>query len=87
MKKAGIQKLIPVWRKNRRKSTAARRSCAHLYENLADGVIDREEYQELKKTYTRRKAEAEEQAEVIRVEMSQAIDSSEKGPGLDGAVP
>ena len=50
-----------------------------LYENLADGVIDREEYQELKKAYTRRKAEAEEQAEGIRVEMSQAMDNSEKG--------
>ena len=40
--------------------TAVRRSCAPFMKNLADGVIDREEYQELKKTYTRRKAEAEE---------------------------
>ena len=40
-----------------------------LYESLADGVISRDEYQDLKKTYAKRKAEAEEQAEAIREEM------------------
>lgn len=42
-----------------------------LYENLADELIDKEEYLSLKKTYTRRRDEAEQQAEAIRNEMSQ----------------
>jgi len=44
-----------------------------LYESLHDGVIDQTEYQELKKTYTRRRAEAEEQAEAIQAEMGREI--------------
>ena len=47
-----------------------------LYENLADGLIDREEYQELKKTYSRRRSEAEEQAESIRDQMGKEMTSS-----------
>lgn len=44
-----------------------------LYENLADGIIDRQEYQDLKKTYTRRRNKAEELAEAIREEMSREL--------------
>ena len=44
-----------------------------LYENLIDGVIEREEYHELKKSYTRRRAEAEEQADDIREELNKEI--------------
>ena len=44
-----------------------------LYENLADGVLDREEYLNLKKNYTRRREEAEKQAEAIREQMEQEI--------------
>ena len=47
-----------------------------LYENLADGLIDREEYQDLKKTYSRRRTEAEEQAESIRDQMGKEMTSS-----------
>ena len=46
-----------------------------MYESLADGVIDREEYQGLKKTYSRRRAEAEEQAETIQGEIDQEMGS------------
>ena len=42
-----------------------------LYENLADGLLDREEYLNLKKNYTRRREEAEKQAEAIRDQMEQ----------------
>ena len=42
-----------------------------LYENLADGLLDREEYLNLKKNYTRRREEAEKQAEAIREQMEQ----------------
>ena len=79
LKKAGIQKLNTRLAKKQEEIDRCQSLLRSLYENLADGVIDREEYQELKKAYTRRKAEAEEQAEGIRVEMSQAMDNSEKG--------
>ncbi len=52
-----------------------------LYENLADGLIDRNEYQELKKTYTRRREEAEEQAEAIREEMGREMAGSSENRG------
>ena len=52
-----------------------------LYENLADGIIDREEYRDFKKNYTRRRAEAEEQADAIREEMNQEMVNSSEGIG------
>ena len=77
LKKAGSQKLNTRLAKKQEEIDRCQTLLRSLYENLADGVIDREEYQELKKTYTRRKAEAEEQAEGIRTEMAQAMDNSE----------
>ena len=50
-----------------------------LYESLADGVIDQDDYQELKKTYGRRRAEAEEQAEAIQEEMGRELDAQDNG--------
>lgn len=47
-----------------------------LYENLADGIIDREDYKSLKAKYTRRRKEAEEQAEGIREKMSRELAGS-----------
>jgi len=47
-----------------------------LYESLTDGVIDRDEYQDLKKTYTRRREEAEAQAEALQREMSTQADTA-----------
>ena len=44
-----------------------------LYESLTDGIIDLDEYQDLKKTYTKRREEAEEQVEYIREEMSREL--------------
>ena len=55
-----------------------------LYESLADGVIDRDEYQDLKKTYSRRRAEAEEQAEAIQEEMSREMGNFSEGRGWMG---
>lgn len=49
-----------------------------LYENLTDGVIDQEEYQRLKKTYTALLLEAQEQAKAIRTEIKQIRESSMK---------
>lgn len=47
-----------------------------LYENLTDDVIDQEEYQRLKKTYTALLLEAQEQAKAIRTEIKQIRESS-----------
>ena len=44
-------------------------------------MIDREEYENLKKTYSRRRAEAEEQAEAIQAEMSREIGNLSEGQG------
>lgn len=49
-----------------------------LYENLTNGVIDQEEYQRLKKTYTVLLLEAQGQAEAIRTEIKQIRESSMK---------
>ena len=50
-----------------------------LYENLADGILDQDEYKDLKKTYTQRREEAEQRAELLREEMdreSASMDTS-----------
>ncbi len=78
LKKASVQKLQMRLEKKQEEADRCQTLLRSLYENLADGIIDREEYQELKKTYSRRRAEAEEQAEGIRMEMAQAMESSEK---------
>ena len=50
-----------------------------LYENLNDGIIDRDEYRDLKKTYTRRREEAEHQADDIRAEMEREVNHASNG--------
>ena len=55
-----------------------------LYENLADGIIDRDEYKKLKKAYSRRRAEAEEQAEAIQLEMNQEMGDLSEDRGWMG---
>lgn len=40
-----------------------------LYESLADGLIDEDEYAELKKTYTQHSMDAEAQIEIIRAQI------------------
>lgn len=47
-----------------------------LYESLTDGIINRDEYHEMKKTYTRRRAEAEKQAEAIQEEIDRELTGS-----------
>lgn len=79
LKQAGIQRLQVRLEKKQEEIDRCEGLLRSLYENLVDEVIDREEYQDLKKTYARRKAEAEEQAEGIRQEMAQALDNSVNG--------
>ena len=42
-------------------------------------MIDKDEYQDLRKTYSRRRAEAEEQAEAIQEEMSREMGNLSEG--------
>ena len=42
-----------------------------LYENLADGIIDREEYARLKQNYAGRCAECEKQMEALQETITQ----------------
>ena len=50
-----------------------------LYENLAEGIIDKEEYQKLKIRYSKLLAAAKEQAEKIRMEISGDIENGVEG--------
>ena len=52
-----------------------------LYESLNDGVIDRDEYQNLKKTYSHRRTEAEEQAEAIQAEIDKQMSGFSQNQG------
>lgn len=79
LKKASMQKLRIRLEKKQEEIARYQRLLCSLYENLAEGIIDQEEYRELKKTYSARRAEAEEQAEDIRAEMTQAMSNSEHG--------
>lgn len=79
LKKASVQKLRVRLEKKQEEIDRFQRLLCSLYENLAEGIIDQEEYRELKKTYSARRAEAEAQAEGIRAEMTQAMNNSENG--------
>ena len=70
LQKASMRKLRDRLAQKEAEISRCRTLLRSLYENLADGVIDRTEYRDLKKTYARRKAEAEKQAGAIREEMA-----------------
>jgi len=69
LQQTNVQKLRARLEKKQEEIDRSQALLRSLYESLADGVIDREEYQDLKKTYARRREEAEAQAEAIREEM------------------
>lgn len=79
LKKASVQKLRVRLEKKQEEIDRCQKLLCSLYENLADGIIDQEEYRELKKTYSRRRTNAEEQADGIRTEITQAMSNSENG--------
>lgn len=79
LKKAGIQKLRARLDKKQEEIDRFQKLLGSLYENLADGIIDQEEYRELKRTYSRRRTNAEEQADGLRAEMAQAMNNSDNG--------
>ena len=79
LQKANVRKLRERLDKKQTEIDRCQTLLRKLYESLADGVIDRDEYQDLKKTYTRRRDEAEEQAEAIREEMTQQTENNAEG--------
>ena len=84
LQQAGVQKLKGRLEKKQEEIDRYQTLLRSLYESLADGVLDRDEYQDLKKTYSRRRAEAEDQAEALQMEMSQQIGNSPEGRGWMG---
>ena len=66
LRQASIHKLQERLRKKQEEIDHDQMLLRSLYENLASGVIDRDEYMDLKKTYACRREEAESQAEAIR---------------------
>ncbi len=81
LQKAKVQKLRERLDTKEAEIDRYQRLLRSLYESLADGLIDQSEYQNLKKSYTNRRAQAEEQADAIRGEMEQEINRSDQGLG------
>ena len=81
LQKAKVQKLRERLDTKGAEIDRYQRLLRSLYESLADGLIDQSEYQNLKKSYTNRRVQAEEQADAIRVEMEQEINCSDQGLG------
>jgi DNA invertase Pin-like site-specific DNA recombinase len=79
LQQAGVRKLQARLDKKREEIDRNQALLSTLYESLADGIIDRDEYQDLKRTYSRRRAEAEAQAEAIQEEMGQEIEHEDRG--------
>ena len=79
LQQAGIRKLQARLDKKREEIDRNQALLSTLYKSLADGIIDRDEYQDLKKTYSRRRAEAEAQAEAIQEEMGREMEHEDRG--------
>ncbi len=71
---ANIKKLQERIAKKQEEIQRCQKLLQSLYESLTDGILDNQEYQDLKKTYTRRRDEAEEQIDAFQREMEQEID-------------
>lgn len=74
LQQAGVRKLQGRLDKKQEEIDRYQRLLRSLYESLTDGIIDREEYQALKKTYTVNRDEAEGQAETLREEMGRTLE-------------
>ena len=76
LQQANVQKIQARLAKKQEEIDRCQKLLRSLYENLADGIIDKNEYQELKSTYQDRRSQAEEQAEFLREEMGRELDNS-----------
>lgn len=76
LQQANSQKLRNRLKKKQGEIDHLQKILCSLYESLTDGIISRDEYHEMKKTYTQRRGEAEAQAEVIRAEIDREMTGS-----------
>ncbi len=76
LQKANVKKLRDRMERKQEEIDRCQTLLRSLYESLTDGIIDRDEYQDLKKTYTRRREEAEAQVEALQREMSVEADTA-----------
>lgn len=76
LQKAGVKKHQERLDKKNEELSRYQRLLCSLYENLTEGVIDREEYQRLKRNYTALLSEAKRQAESIRTEIGRIMESA-----------
>lgn len=76
LQQASVQKIQVRLAQKQEEIERCQKLLRSLYENLADGIIDKNEYQELKSTYQDRRSQAEEQTEVLREEMGRELDNS-----------
>lgn len=74
LQKASVHRLQVSLEKKQEEIDRYQTILRSLYESLTDGLIDKEEYQELKKTYTHRRTMAEEQAETIQKEVGREVE-------------
>lgn len=81
LQKAGVRKQQERLSKKQEEINRYQRLLGSLYENLVDGVINRGEYQNLKRKYTTLLTEAERQAAQLHTELTQAMEvgTDEKG--------
>jgi len=79
LQQAGVRKLQDRLEKKQAEADRWQPLLRSLYESLQDGLINKDEYQDLRKTYSRRRAEVEEQAGAIQEEMSQEIVNLSEG--------
>jgi len=70
LQKAGIKRLQRRLEKKQEEAERCRKLLYSLYENLAEGIIDKDEYRKLKKKYSELLETAEGQAEKIRMEIN-----------------
>lgn len=76
LQQANLQRLRVRLEKKQAEVDRFQNILCSLYESLTDGIITRDEYHEMKKTYTRRRAEAEEQAEIVQKDIDQEMTGS-----------
>ena len=81
LQQAAARKLQGRLEKKQEEASRYQALLQSLYENLADGLLDKNEYLDYKKMYSRRREEAEKQTEAIREEIEREIAGSTESRG------
>lgn len=84
LRQAGMRKLQGRLEQKREEVERCQTLLRSLYESLTDGIIDREEYLDLKRSYTRRRDEAERQAEALQEDISKELEDVTQERGWMG---